>query len=74
MIQKKVIRIRVKHDFQKFKTIRSFGREIYSRIIALNDAFEEQINLKDEIDKSMNLLNKKPKLKKRKSTDKRNRI
>ena len=37
--------------FQKFKTIRSFGREIYSGIHTLNDALEEQINLKEEIDK-----------------------
>ena len=39
------------YDFQKFKTIRSFGREIYSSIITLNDTLAEQINLKDEIDK-----------------------
>ena len=39
------------YDFQKFKTIRSFEREIYSSIITLNDTLEEQINLKDEIDK-----------------------
>ena len=39
------------YDFQKFKTIRSFGREIYGSIITLNDTLEEQINLKDEIDK-----------------------
>ena len=38
------------YDFQKFKTIRSFGREIYSGIITLHDVLEEQINLKDEID------------------------
>ena len=37
--------------FQKSKTILSFGREIYSGILTLNDALEEQINLKDEIDK-----------------------
>ena len=35
------------YDFQKFKTIRSFGREIYSSIITLNDTLEEQINLND---------------------------
>ena len=39
------------YDFQKFKTIRSLGREMYSGIRTLNDAFEEQINLKDTIDK-----------------------
>ena len=48
---KQLIRKRIKHDFQKFKTIRSFWREICSAIITLNDALEEQINLKDEIDK-----------------------
>ena len=29
--------------------MRSFGREIYSSIITLNDAFEEQVSLKDQI-------------------------
>ena len=38
-------------DFQKFKTKRSFGREIYRGIITLNDVLEEQINLKDDINK-----------------------
>ena len=33
-------------DFQKFKTMRSFGREIYNGAITLNDTFEEQIYLK----------------------------
>ena len=37
--------------FQNFKTIRSFRRDIYSKIYTLNDALEEEINLKDEIDK-----------------------
>ena len=37
--------------FQNFKTIRSFRRDIYSKIFTLNDALEEEINLKDEIDK-----------------------
>ena len=37
--------------FQKSETILSFGREIYSGILTLNDALEEQIKLKDEIDK-----------------------
>ena len=39
------------YDFQKFKTIRSFGREIYCIILTLDHAIEEQINLKGEIDK-----------------------
>ena len=38
------------YEFQNFKTIRSFGREVYSGFIKLNDAFEEQMNLKNEID------------------------
>ena len=37
--------------FQNFKTIRSFRRDTYSKIFTLNDALEEEINLKDEIDK-----------------------
>ena len=37
--------------FQNFKTIRSFRRDIYSKIFTLNDELEEEINLKDEIDK-----------------------
>ena len=37
--------------FQNFKTIRSFRRDIYSKIFTLNDVLEEEINLKDEIDK-----------------------
>ena len=37
------------NDFQKFKVIKSFGRESYKDVITLNDAFEEQINLKNEI-------------------------
>ena len=38
-----------KYDFQKFKTIRSFGRDIYSINLSLDDALEEQVNLRDEI-------------------------
>ena len=38
------------YDFQTFKTIRPFVREIYSSILTLNDGLEEKINLKDEID------------------------
>ena len=40
------------YNFQKFETLRYFGREIHNGILALNDALEEQINLKYEIDKS----------------------
>ena len=38
------------YDFQKFKTIRSFGREIYNNDLSLDDALEQQIRLKDDID------------------------
>ena len=38
-----------KYDFQKFKTIRSFGRDIYSINLSLDDALEEKVNLSDEI-------------------------
>ena len=37
------------NDFQKFETIRSFGREIYNNYLSLDDALELQIILKDEI-------------------------
>ena len=38
------------YDFQKFKTIRSFGREIYNNDLSQNDAHELQIRLKYDID------------------------
>ena len=38
------------YDFQKFKTIRSLTREIYNNDLSLNDALEQQIRLKDDID------------------------
>ena len=49
---------------QKFKTIRPVRREIYSGIITLNDyifTFEEQINLKDEIESQTKKGDKKQK-------------
>ena len=39
------------HDFQKFKTRRSFRREFYDDKHALEDVLEEQIKFKNEIDK-----------------------
>ena len=39
-----------KLDFQKFKTIRSFGREVYNNDLSLDNALEQQIRLKDDID------------------------
>ena len=38
------------YDFQKFKAIRSFGREVYNNYLSLDDALELQIRLKDDID------------------------
>ena len=38
------------YGFQKFKTIRSLTREIYNNDLSLNDALEQQIRLKDDID------------------------
>ena len=37
--------------FKKSETIRSSGREIYSNILKLDEPFQEQINLSNEIDK-----------------------
>ena len=37
------------NNFQKFKEIRSFGREIYNNDLSLDDALELQIRLKDDI-------------------------
>ena len=39
------------YDSQKFNTIRSFRRKIYSSIITTDDSLVEQITLKAEIDK-----------------------
>ena len=38
------------YDFQKFKTITSFGKEIYHNDLSLNDALKLQVRLKDAID------------------------
>ena len=37
------------YDFQKFKTIRSFGREIDNNYLLIDDALEQQIRLKYDI-------------------------
>ena len=39
------------YDFQKFKKIRSFGIEICNDELALEDPLEEQVAIKNEIDK-----------------------
>ena len=38
------------YDFQKCKTIRSFGRKIYKNNLSLDDAIELQVRLKDDTD------------------------
>ena len=40
-----------KYDFRKFNTLRPFGREICKDERTLEDALEEQIKSKNEIDK-----------------------
>ena len=37
------------YHFEKFKTIRSFGRQIDDSDLSVHDAFEQQIRLKDDI-------------------------
>lgn len=40
------------YDFQKFKRIRCFGREMFSGIITLSDdAFKKEINLRNKTEK-----------------------
>ena len=48
------------------KAIRGFRRKIYYDIIKLNHAFEEQMTLKDEIDKFNDSNRQKTKIKKKK--------
>ena len=38
------------NDFQKFKTIRLFVREIYNNNLSLDDALEQQIISKDDVE------------------------
>ena len=38
------------YGFRKLKTIRSFGREVYNNDLSSDDALEQQIRLKDDID------------------------
>ena len=37
------------YDLQKFKTIRSFQREIYNRNLPVGDTLEQQVRLKGKI-------------------------
>ena len=54
------------YDFQKFKTRRSFGREIYINDLSLDDALELQIRLKKDIDISTESTKSKESVKKEK--------
>ena len=38
------------YDFQKFKTIKSFRRETYNNDLSLDDALEQHMRLKNDID------------------------
>ena len=49
LIKKKQIKNDKADGFLRFRTIRSFGRDIWNCIITLKDAIEEQTNLKNEI-------------------------
>ena len=42
------------YDFRKFRTIRTFGRDIYDGQISLEEADEDQSNLAGEIEKFKN--------------------
>ena len=53
-------------DFQKFKTIRSFGREIYNNDLSSDDALEQQIRLQNDIDNSKKSTKPKQSVKKEK--------
>ena len=46
-------------NFQIFKTIRTFGREIYNTDLSIHDATELQIRLKDDVNSLKNLQNQK---------------
>lgn len=48
---KQVLKKCTPYIIQKYKTIRSFGTEICHYIIAIEDTFEEQMNLKIELNK-----------------------
>ena len=58
------------YDFQKFKTIKPFGREIDNDQLTLEDVLEDRINLKNEIDKFKEFTKpQNPDKKEKKSTD-----
>ena len=56
------------YDFQKFKTIRFFWREIYNNDLSLDDALEQQIISKDDVEIFLKSTKPKESLKKEKKS------
>lgn len=56
------------YDFEKIKIIQSFEMHIWNGIITLYDLYEEQINLKNEIDKYHDLTKARTKNNKKEET------
>ena len=54
------------YDFQKFKTIRFFWREIYNNDLSLDDALEQQIISKNDVEIFLKSTKPKESLKKEK--------
>ena len=53
-------------DFKTFKTIRSFGTEVYKNNLSIHDALEQKIRLKGDVNILKNLRNIISKSKKKK--------
>ena len=56
------------YDFQKFKSIRFFWREIYNNDLSLDDALEQQIISKDDVEIFLKSTKPKESLKKEKKS------
>ena len=56
------------YDFQKFKTIRFFWREIYNNDLSLDDALQQQIISKDDVEIFLKSTKPKESLKKEKKS------
>ena len=56
------------YDFQKFKTIRFFWREIYNNDLSLDDALEQQIISKNDVEIFLKSTKPKESLKKEKKS------
>ena len=59
-------------NFQIFKTIRTFGREIYNTDLSIHDATELQIRLKDDVNSLKNLQNQKNQSENKRDTNSQN--